>query len=59
MTEITLSTTESESVALSQLMRDVISLLYLLKELSEVIPSEDTTLKIHCTIFEDNKGCID
>ena len=59
MTEITLFTTESEYVALSQSMRDVIPLLDLLKELSDVIPSEDTTPKIHCTIFEDNKGCID
>ena len=59
MTEITLSTTESEYAALSQSMRDVIPLLDLLKEPSLVIPSEDATPKIHCTIFEDNKGCID
>ena len=58
-TEITLSTTESEYVALSQSMRDVIPLLDLLKELGEAIPSEDATPNIHCTIFEDNKGCID
>ena len=40
-------------------MRDVIPLLDLLKELSDVIPSRDTTPNIHCTILEDNKGCID
>ena len=59
MKEITLSTTESEYVVLSQPMRDVIQLLGLLKALSEVIPSKDTILKINCAIFEDNKGCID
>ena len=59
MTEITLSITESEYVALSQSMRDVIPLLDLLKEISEVITSEDTTPKVHCIIFEDNKGYID
>ena len=59
MTEIKLSTTESEYMVLLQSMRDVISLLYLLKELSLVIPSEDAAPKIQCTIFENNKGCID
>ena len=47
MTEITLSTTESEYAALSRSMRDVIPLLDLLKELSDVIPSVDTTPNIH------------
>ena len=58
-TEITLSTTESEYVALSQSLRDVIPLLGLLNELREIIPSEQQKPKVHCTIFEDNKGCID
>ena len=58
-TEITLSTTESEYVALSQSLRDVIPLLGLLGELKKVIPTEDSSPKIHCTVFEDNKGCID
>ena len=55
-TEITLSTTESEYVALSQSLRDVIPLLDLLRESSKVTPSDDSTPKIHCSIFEDNKG---
>ena len=59
MTEIALSTTESEYMALSLSMRDVIPLMELLKELKEVVPSEDSAPTIHCTIFEDNKGCID
>lgn len=58
-TQITLSTTESEYVALSQSLRDVIPLLDLLRELSNAIPSDDNTPKIHFSIFEDNKGCID
>ena len=58
-TEITLSTTESEYVALSQSLRDVIPLLALLEELKGTIPREDAIPKVHCTIFEDNKGCID
>ena len=28
-------------------------------ELSKVIPSDDSTPEIHCSIFEDNKDCID
>ena len=58
-TEIALSTTESEYIALSQSLRDVIPLLGLLSELEKVIPSKKDTPKIHCTVFEDNKGCID
>ena len=59
MTEITLSTTESEYMAPSLSMRDIIPLMELLKELKEVVPSEDSAPTIHCTIFEDNNGCID
>lgn len=59
MIEIILSTTKSEYVAISQSMRDVIPLLDLFGGLSEVIPSDDSIPKVHCTIFEENKGCID
>ena len=58
-TEIILSTTESDYVSLSQSRMDVIPLLGLIKELKKVIPSDDSTPKVHCTFFEDNKGCID
>ena len=30
----------------------------LLKELT-ILPEEDKPPEVHCTIFEDNKGCID
>ena len=58
-TEIALSTTESEYIALSQSMRDVIPLMGLLNELQPVISFSSTSPVIRCNIFEDNKGCID
>ena len=51
-------TTESEYIALSQSLRDVLPLMELLKEVKNTIPSEDKIPIIHYTIFEDNKGCI-
>ena len=54
-TEIVLSTTESEYIALSHLMREVIPLLPLVEEIHEVLdmqnPSKTCTSK--CTVFED------
>ena len=58
-TEIALSTTESEYIALSRSLRDAIPLMELLKELQMIIPSEVTRPIVHCSVFEDNKGCID
>mgnify|MGYP005702975783 FL=1 len=58
-TEIALSTTESKYIALSQSLRDAIPLIELLKELKGTIPFTDTIPEVHCTIFEDNKGCIE
>ena len=58
-TEIALSTTESEYIAFSQALRDVIPLINLLRELNNVIPQRDKAPVIHCTVHEDNKGCID
>ena len=58
-TEISLSTTESEYIALSQSLRDVLPLMEILKEIILPIPSDDKVPVVHCTIFEDNKGCID
>ena len=58
-TEIALSTTESEYIALSQSLRDVIPLMSLLAELKSVFPGTKDMPTIHCTVFEDNKGCID
>jgi hypothetical protein len=58
-TEIALSTTESEYIALSQSLRDVIPLIGLLQELQPVLTFTCTMPTVHCTVFEDNKGCID
>ena len=58
-TEIALSTTESEYISLSQSLRDMLPLMELLKEIRVTVPSEYKTPTVHCTIFEDNKGCID
>ena len=58
-TEIALSTTESEYIALSQSLRDALPLTELLKEIRQIIPSDEKRPEVHCSIFEDNKGCID
>ena len=51
--------TESKYIALSQFLRDVIPLTSLLKELQIVLSFTSDTPAVHCTVFEDNKGCID
>ena len=56
--EVALSTTESEYIALSQAMRDVIPLIDLLEEVDKIIPLMKPTPMIHCKIWEDNNGCI-
>lgn len=58
-TEIAFSTTESEYIALSQSLRDVIPLMGLLHELQPVLSITQDSPTVHCTVFEDNKGCID
>ena len=57
-TEIALSTTEAEYIALSQSMREAIPMTQLLEELEEILPLNSTPSKINCTIFEDNESCI-
>jgi len=59
-TEITLSSTEAEYIALSQAMREVIPIMWLLQEASDFgIPINSTKPKVHCTVFEDNAGAIE
>ncbi len=57
-TEIALSTTEAEYVALSQAMQDVIPLMNLLNEFSEIVPVANVPPQIKCKVFEDNTSCI-
>ena len=58
-TEITLSTTESEYVALSQAMRDVIPLLEVLSHIQKAIEVEIEKPVVRCTVFEDNMGALE
>ena len=59
-TEIALSTTEAEYVALSEAMRDVIPFLGLLKEIDLQHGNQPTmTSNIKCKLFEDNSGAVE
>jgi hypothetical protein len=59
-TEIALSTTEAEYIALSQSLREVIPIMNLLKETREqgidVTPFQP---QVHCKVFEDNSGALE
>ena len=58
-TEIALSTTAAEYVALSQSMREVIPMVNFLKEIkARGVIDPETVPTIHCTAFEDNEGAI-
>ena len=56
--EIALSTTESEYIALSTAMREVIPFLNLMQEISELFPISDKKPVFKCTVYEDNESCI-
>jgi hypothetical protein len=59
-TEIALSTTEAEYIALSQVMREVLPIIWLMEEARhQGIPVLNATPKIHCKVFEDNAGAIE
>jgi len=59
-TEIALSSTEAEYIALSQSMREIIPLLALVKEAKEKkLPVDVLSPTIHCRLFEDNSGAIE
>ena len=55
-TEIALSTTEAEYMALSLAAREVLPLRELVVELKDILQIPQAKLKIRCTLFEDNKG---
>jgi len=57
-TEIALSTTEAEYIALSQAMRDVLPFLNLMEEIHQVIPLQHNDPKFFCKVWEDNRSCI-
>jgi histone deacetylase 1/2 len=59
-TEIALSSTEAEYIALSQSMREILPLMELMKEAHAMkVPIKPQCPKIHCTVFEDNSGAIE
>ena len=55
-TEIALSTTEAEYIALSTGAREVLPIRALLQELSPFLHLPKSNMVIKCTLFEDNKG---
>ena len=58
-TEIALSTTEAEYIALSQSLRDVIPMRRLLQAASEGLDlAVKPTAKLYSTVFEDNNGAL-
>jgi len=57
-TEIALSTTEAEYIALSQATREVIPLMNTLKEISRIFVFSVRTPTVLCSLFEDNNSCI-
>ena len=59
-TEISLSTTEAEYIALSESLRHVIPLMNLLDECNQLkIFTNEIKPNIHCTAFEDNSGALE
>ena len=59
-TEVALSTTEAEYIALSHSLREVIPLVRLLEEMQEKgIIKSNILQQIKCTVFEDNVGCVE
>jgi hypothetical protein len=59
-TEIALSTTEAEYIALSQAMREVLPIKWLMEVAKQQrIPVMNATPRVHCKVFEDNAGAIE
>ena len=58
-TEIALSTTEAEYIALLQSMRDVIPMTNLIEELNKVLKIEGQKPVVRCKVFEDNNGALE
>jgi hypothetical protein len=59
-TEIALSTTESEYIAMAQAMRSLLPVIALFNELQQFgFPVEFSTPNVRRTVFEDNAGCIE
>ncbi|MEJ2116200.1 MAG: Ty1/Copia family ribonuclease HI, partial [Gammaproteobacteria bacterium] len=57
--EIALSMTEAEYIALSQSMRDLIPMKQLLKEVGPLCSLSEMDIVTHSTVFEDNNGALE
>ena len=57
--DISLSTTEAEFIALSQSMREIIPLMEHLEQLEETLKIESKRPSVKCKVFEDNNGAIE
>ena len=58
-TEINLSKTEAEYIALSQETSNVILFLALIKEVSFISDIHPPNPEVFCKVFEDKQSCID
>ena len=56
--EIALSTTEVEHIALSQAVREVIPLMRLIQELKDLFCGNKKNSEFFCEVFEDNRSTI-
>lgn len=56
--EIALSTTEAEYIALSQALREIIPLINLLSEVKKHFELGEKLPEIKCRLFEDNRSCL-
>ncbi len=57
-TEIALSTTEAEYIALSQAIQETIPFLNLLNKICRILPFENPDPEFYCRVWEDNGSCI-
>ena len=59
-TQVALSTTEAEYIAMSMALRDVLRIMYLTKEIKEQgFPVLCTEPYVYCKVFEDNSGALE
>ncbi len=59
-TEITLSSSEAEYIALLQSLREVLPLMALIREVQERgVQTNAKPCRVHCKVFKDNEGAIE
>jgi len=58
-TEIALSITEAEYIALSTALREVIPIIHFLREVNAVMDIPECSKSMKCAVFEDNNGALE